>query len=140
MILVDTNVWSELTKPNPDRHVVNWEIANSRKLFLSSVVLAELRAGVALMAPSHRQTALQHTMDRLVELHGDRILNFDEGASVHYAQILLRTKKMGRPIATADAMIAATALRHDMALATRDQGDFAGTGARLINPWKAPSP
>ncbi|MCI1756153.1 MAG: type II toxin-antitoxin system VapC family toxin [Sphingobium sp.] len=105
-------------------------------LWLSSVVLAELRAGVALLPSGKRQTQLENNFRALTTLYADRLLDFDEPASHHYAQVLARAKASGRPIATADAMIAATALHHGMAVATRDMSDFAGAGVRLINPWE----
>ncbi|MCH4150514.1 MAG: type II toxin-antitoxin system VapC family toxin [Sphingobium sp.] len=136
MIVVDTNVWSELTKAAPDPAVIAWEQAHAEDLWLSSVVLAELRAGVALLPSGKRQTQLENNFRALTTLYADRLLDFDEPASHHYAQVLARAKASGRPIATADAMIAATALHHGMAVATRDMSDFAGAGVRLINPWE----
>lgn len=140
MIVVDTNVWSEATKAEPSQSVRAWVRAHNDQLWLPTIVLAELRAGAAMMPPGKRRTALEGHFDRLAALYADRLLDFDEQASLHYARVLEGARTQGRPIGTADAMIAATALRHGMALATRNLSDFAGAGVDLIDPWNAPLP
>jgi toxin FitB len=135
MIVVDTNVWSEATKPRPDPRVHSWAREHNDHLWLSTVVLAELRAGAAVLPAGKRRSAFEQRFETLASEYADRILDFDEPASQHYAAILENSKRLGRPIMTADAMIAATARRHGMSVATRDLGDFAGAGVDLINPW-----
>ena len=140
MIAVDTNVWSEATKAEPSQNVRAWVRAHSDQLWLPTIVLAELRAGAAMMPAGRRRADLESHFDQLAMLYADRLLDFDEQASRHYARVLDGAKMQGRPIGTADAMIAATALRHGMALATRNLSDFAGAGVTLIDPWHAPLP
>jgi toxin FitB len=135
MIVVDTNVWSEATKAEPSPIVRQWARQNESKLWLTSVVLAELRAGAAMMPIGKRRSALETQFDALAQDYEDRLLLFDAQTSAFYAQVLESAKKAGKPIKTADAMIAAAALQHGMVLATRDLGDFAGAGVKLLNPW-----
>jgi len=136
MIVVDTNVWSEATKPSPDPAVRAWSAVNDRHLYLATVVIAELRAGCAVLAVGRKRFALEAQIESIVARFADRILPFDEPAARHYAMILERSKRSGRAIMTADAMIAATALSSGMRLATRDEGDFAAAGVELTNPWQ----
>jgi toxin FitB len=135
VIVVDTNVWSEATKAEPSPVVREWAKQNESKLWLTSVVLAELRAGAAMMPIGKRRSALETQFDELAEEYEDRLLLFDAQSSAVYAQVLETAKKVGKPIGTADAMIAAVALQHGMSVATRDLGDFAGAGVKLVNPW-----
>jgi predicted nucleic acid-binding protein len=137
MILVDTNVWSEATRRDPSAQVRRWAEANGDKLYISAVVLAELRSGCVLMPPGKRREALERQIEAIARRHADRILAFDEAASLHYGKVLASARRAGRPIQTADAMIAATALVHGFSVATRDLNDFAGAGVELINPWAA---
>jgi toxin FitB len=137
MIVVDTNVWSEATKAEPSPVVREWARKNERKLWLTSIVLAELRAGAAMLPQGKRRAALEEQFDELAADYEDRTLMFDSQTSAFYAQVLESAKTAGKPIATADAMIAAAALQHGMSVATRDLGDFAGAGVKLINPWES---
>lgn len=137
MIVVDTNVWSELIRPKPDRSVVHWEAANSHLLWFSTVVLAEFRARSVLMADGHRKTAIAASIEEVVDTYRDRVLDFDDHCASEYGQVLLSARTAGSPIDAADAMIAATARAHSMSVATRNTSDFAGAGVRLIDPWTA---
>ena len=137
MIVVDTNVWSELTRRTPDDRVRQWEAANAHQLWMSAIVLAELRAGAALLPEGRNRALLSQVIEEIATLHSDRILPFDERCAGFYGAVLASAKQAGRPIMTADAMIAATALCHGLAVATRDTNDFSGAGVRLINPWNA---
>jgi predicted nucleic acid-binding protein len=135
VIVVDTNVWSELTKRQPSEAVRRWEAANSPRLWLSAIVLAEFRAGIALMPEGKKRSALETQIEAIVEAYEDRILPFDEQVAPYYGKVLLTARQSGKPIMAADAMIAATALARGMRVATRDANDFAGAGVELINPW-----
>jgi toxin FitB len=137
MILVDTNVWSELIRSEPDQKVVNWEAANGHLLWISTIVLAEFRARAFLMADGKRKEQIALAIEAIASQYSDRILDFDEPCSAQYGAVLLSARKTGFPIDAADAMIAATARAKGMMLATRNTKDFAGTGIELINPWDA---
>ena len=135
MIVVDTNVWSELAKPRPSPRVLTWEAENAPRLWLSTVVLAEWRAGAALMPPGRNREALSTLIETVASAYADRLLPFDERCSRFYGSVLADARGAGKPIATADAMIAATARAHGMSLATRNRNDFAGAAVPLIDPW-----
>lgn len=136
MIVVDTNVWSELTRAEPAPAVLRWERERGRDLWLCSVVLGELRASVALAPAGRRADALRAQIEAVATLWSDRLLAYDEPASRRYGVIVAARERAGRPIGAADAMIAATALAHGMAVATRDVDGFDGTGVRVVDPWQ----
>ena len=136
-MVVDTNVWSEATKREPSPIVRDWARRNQDALWLPAVVLAELRAGAAQMPQGGRRRALEDQFDALQAGYADRLLPFETVTARRYAEVLESARRLGKPIATADAMIAATALQHGMAVATRDLNDFAGAAVKLIDPWQA---
>lgn len=135
MILVDTNVWSEFTRRTPDPAIVQWERQNADSLWLSVVVLAEFRAGGAMMAAGRARDAVVDITEAIATRYAERLLVFDEPCSREYGRVLASARAAGKPILTADAMIAATALANGMRVATRDVNDFAGAGVDIINPW-----
>ncbi len=135
MIIVDTNVWSELARPQPDGRVVAWEAAHANDLWFCTIVLAEFRARAALLPAGKRRDAVTAGIEQIVLNYADRILPFDDACSKQYGPVLLSARQAGRPIQAPDAMIAATARARGMKVATRDVGDFAGAGVDLINPW-----
>jgi predicted nucleic acid-binding protein len=137
MIVVDTNVWSEVIRPEPDPNVVRWEAGHAHLLWFSTIVLAEFRARAALLPAGRRQRDTESMIERVIEAYADRILPFDDRCSREYGTVLLGAREAGAPIAAADAMIAATARAHGMSVATRDRNDFAGAGVSLIDPWTA---
>ncbi len=137
MILVDTNVWSELTRPAPDPSVKQWEARNASQLWLSTIVIGELFSGAFLLPDGKRKSSFLDGYDALIALHQDQILGFDEKSARRYGEVLTILEKAGRNPTTTDAQIAATALTHKMALATRNVKDFAGLGIEVINPWEA---
>jgi predicted nucleic acid-binding protein len=137
MILLDTNVVSELLRPHPDPSVAVWVAAqNAAASFISAITEAELRLGVALLPEGKRRTALGAILeDILSEDFRGRILPFDSSASSSFARIAAARAKMGRPISHPDAQIAATVLSRGARLATRNTADFEACGLELINPW-----
>lgn len=135
MILVDTNVWSEALRAQPDARVVDWAHIHSDNLWLSTVVLAELLSGAHMLPEGLRKQAFLESYHALVESHIDRIAVFDLAAARHYGPLVATLEKAGRNPGTADAQIAATAKARGMAIATRNERDFEGLGLRLINPW-----
>ncbi|MFN7399258.1 MAG: type II toxin-antitoxin system VapC family toxin [Sandaracinobacter sp.] len=137
MILVDTNVWSELCRRQPHPSVLTWEMRVASQLWLSVIVLAEMRAGVALLPQGRNRVALSAMIEALVDRYQQRIVTFDERCSLFYGQVLADARAAGRPILTADAMIAATAHANGMRIATRDVHDFAGAGVEIVNPWES---
>ena len=137
MIVVDTNVWSELARPQPDPRVIAWETSNLHLLWLSTIVLAEFRVRAILLPEGRRRETIAAGIEKIVTSYSDRVLLFDDECSKFYGRVLASSRDRGRPIQAPDAMIAATALRHGMRVATRDLNDFAGAGVVLIDPWTA---
>ncbi len=139
MILLDTNVVSEPLRREPDAGVVGWIDAQPLEtLCLSAMTVAELRAGVALLPPGKRRSALHDSLEkRVLPLFIGRVVAFDLACTPAYAELLATVRKAGAHIGTADACIAAIALAHGLTVATRDTEPFEAAGARVINPWKA---
>jgi predicted nucleic acid-binding protein len=138
MIVIDTNVVSELMRPAPARAVLDWfGRQNPSALYLSAVSEAELRRGVAILPEGRRHDALQAAIDAMVaEDFAGRVLPFDGAAAVAFATVFAARRAAGRPISFPDCQIAATARAHGAAVATRNMGDFAGCGIEVLNPWE----
>ena len=137
MIILDTNVVSELMRPAPEPDVEAW-VANQEAadLFLTAVTEAELRYGLAIMPAGQRRDALGSAIEGMLrEDFSGRILAFDSDAARVYAVIASARRAVGRPASQADAQIAAIARSHGMAVATRNIGDFETMEINLINPW-----
>lgn len=137
MILLDTNILSELMRPVPEKEVEQW-LADQpdASVFISAITEAELRYGVALLPAGKRRSALTAVIeDMLGEDFTGRILPFDSAAAVAFAEIAATRRQTGRTIAQADAQIAAIARSRGAALATRNVSDFEGCGIGVVNPW-----
>jgi toxin FitB len=137
VIVLDTNVVSELMRPEPAATVLDWVDRQAGvEIFLTAITVAELLYGVARLPDGRRKTDLAERIEALLsEDFGHRVAPFDETAAAHYADIVVRRERTGRPISTADAQIAATCRSHAALLATRNVDDFADTDVRIINPW-----
>jgi hypothetical protein len=137
MMVLDTNVVSELMRAQPASQVLDWVNAQpSDQLCLCSVVVAELLYGVGRMPDGVRKSAMLSAVQSMVfEDFAGRVLSFDLDAAVAFAQMMMQREKMGRTIATADAQIAAICAAHGARLATRNIRDFASLDLQLINPW-----
>ncbi len=138
MIVLDTNVISELARRVPDPGVLSWlDSLEVSEVATTAVTAAELRYGVARLPDGHRKRELTVMIRGIVtEDFQGRVLPFDERASACYADIVAGREKIGRPIGVADAQIAAICRDLGAALATRNISDFEETGIELINPWK----
>lgn len=137
MIIIDTNVVSELLRPKPEPRVERW-LSNQDGLtiHLTAISEAELRHGLAIMPAGKRRAALIDAVDSILrnDMAG-RILAFDSTASRSYALIAAGRRSAGRPIMHADCQIAAIAHAHGAVVATRNTPDFEGCEIDLINPW-----
>ncbi len=140
MILLDTNVISELMRPQPDATVLAWaDDLDPGAVAITAMNEAEILHGLARLPEGRRRQQLQQSWDALAaELFAGRIWPFTSEAAHWYAEVLCRRERLARPMATADAVIAATALAHGVRLATRNIDDFAGIGLELVNPWDLP--
>ena len=135
MIIIDTNVLSELLRPTPAAQVEAWlSEQDGAEVYFTSVGEAELRYGLAL---GRRHASLSKAIDNILdEDFRDRILSFDQRAARAYAAIAADRRTSGRPISQFDCQIAAIARVNEGAVATRNSVDFEGCGITLINPWR----
>lgn len=139
--LLDTNVVSETFRPTPNSGVIAWLSGQSRSsLFLPSVGIAELYAGVQQMPAGKRQSQLQAMISAFIEDGGmSNVLGFGLEAADAYGFIVADRARIGRPIGVVNAQIAATARVAGMSVVTRNVRDFADCGIAVINPWEAAS-
>ena len=137
MIVLDTNVVSEPLRLAGEPAVLAWlDQQNIETLYLTTISLAELRYGVAALPDGRRKDGLGTALEsRIIALFGPRVLPFDSAAATAYALIRARAKAAGKAIAAADGYIAATAVAHGFAVATRDTEPFEAAGLPVINPW-----
>lgn len=138
MILVDTNVFSELIKSKPDDAVVEWLFEHRKQTLLSSLVVAELDFGVRTTPGPDKRKMLRGWLERLIEQHEGRIVDFDLAAARRWAGmsagVLIADLRAGsRPF---DTLIAAQALVLDVSLATRNFRHFEATEVKIIDPWQ----
>ena len=139
MIVLDTNVISELMKDAPDPRVTAWARgARLAELRITSTTVAEVFLGIERLPNGKRKRALSTAAGRWVdEMFRERVLVFGSEEARHYASLAASRMRSGRPIGMPDAQIAAIALAHGATLATRNVKDFEGIGLTLINPWDA---
>lgn len=138
MIILDTNVVSEPLKPKPDAAVLAWlDRQAPETLYLTSITLSELQAGIEILPAGKRRTALQGVTSELITRFDGRILSFDHDSAYAFGRAFAGTQKAGDPIHFGDCAIAAIAITHGFALATRNVRDYKGAGIELINPWNA---
>ena len=131
MILLDTNVVSEIMRPKPSKNVINWlNHEDGSMLFLSSITVAEICYG------QRRQQLETRFEGFIAQGFAGRIIEFDESAARAYAEIMGLCKEKGRPMSLPDGQIAAVALVNHLVLATRNIRDFATCGIELINPFE----
>ena len=137
MIVLDTNVISELMRPEPSQRVVRWVGSQPlASLFTTSISEAEILLGVALLPAGKRRKVLQSTVaEMFAEDFADRVLPFDSSAANIFASIVSSRQRVGRPISHADAQIAAIARCHGASVATRNVVDFDGCDVELIDPF-----
>lgn len=137
MIVLDTNVVSELMRRSPDSAVETWAAGYAlEELFFSAVGEAELRYGAAIMPAGRRRETLASDIESMLRASFEnRILPFDSAAARAYAEIAAACRAAGRPVSQPDGQIAAIAHSRGMAVATRNIRDFEAMGIALINPW-----
>ncbi|WP_094555437.1 type II toxin-antitoxin system VapC family toxin [Synechococcus sp. 1G10] len=139
MIVLDTNVISELMRPQPEPRVLAWaDGLDPDAVAITTMNEAEILHGIARLGDGRRKQALRQSWEGLItELFAGRVWGFSSEAAHWYGELLSRRERLGRPMATADAVVAATTLAQGAQLATRDDADFADVGLELINPWNA---
>ncbi|WP_027133919.1 type II toxin-antitoxin system VapC family toxin [Geminicoccus roseus] len=138
--LLDTNVISELFKPEPDPSVLAWfeAVTGEDKLLTASIVVSELAFGIERLPPGRKRRDLQAWFDDLLETTlAGRVLPFDLPEALQYGRLaaLLRDKQP-HALQVQDVQIAAVACQRALTVATRNARDFAGLGVPLVNPWE----
>ena len=137
MIILDTNVVSEIMRDSPRREVLQWMDDHlTSELFITAITEAEIRVGIAFLPDGRRKRDLAEAAERAFSLlFSERILAFDSEAARMYAVIAATRRSAGRPISHADCQIAAIARSHQAQVATRDVNDLTDCGVEVINPW-----
>ena len=133
--LVDTCALSELVKPKPSSDVSDWfDAAAPEALFVSVLTLGEIRKGVEKLEGGRRRARIATWLETaLPAWFEDRVLPVDAGVADEWGRLMAR---LPRPIPAIDSLIAATAIRHRLAIVTRNESDFAASGVDILNPWK----
>lgn len=137
MIVADTNVMSEPTKPAPEPAVLDWFELNSPHIVTTAVSVGEIFRGLGKLPKGRRAQRMRDGAERVLGLYVNDVLPYDDGAARIYAEMATARRRSGRPLATEDGMIAAICVRSGAALATRNASDFDGLGLMLIDPWSA---
>ena len=138
MIVFDTNVVSELMKPQPDESVSDWVRAQTDgDLFTTSITLAEILYGIERLPDGKRKELLRTAASDVFAAFADQVLPFDAVAAARYPTIVDIRERLGLPIDGFDAQIASICQTHRAGLATRNVKDFEHTGIVLTDPWRA---
>jgi predicted nucleic acid-binding protein len=131
--LVDANVLSEPTKPSPERRVIEWLRAHEADIAVDPIVLGELRFGILLLPKGRKRTRLEQWFDAGVQ--SLLCLPWESDTGLKWAELLARLRRTGKAMPIKDSLIAATALTHDLTVATHNQSDFQRAGVRVFDPF-----
>lgn len=131
--LVDANVLSEPTKPAPDAKAVEWLRQNEREIAVDPIILGELRFGILLLHKGKKRARLERWFDAGVARL--RCLPWEAETGLRWAELLASLRANGRAMPIKDSLIAATALVHDLIVATRNRADFEKADVRLVDPF-----
>ena len=134
--LLDTNTVSELSNERPDANVVAWLRRNHQDCFLSAVTIGELVKGLERLPEGRKRRRLTRELRFLQEDYRDRILPYDELSAVEWGRLYAAAKRGNRSLPLEDSLIEATALSHELAVATRNAGDF--FRVRIVDPSATP--
>ncbi len=133
--LVDTNVFAELIKPRPEARVLTWLREYEASLYISTITVGEIRRGIERLPAGSRKLLLTRWLEMLCERMGGRILSFNTSTAHVWGQLKAKWEREGISVPSLDSQIAATAQRHQLAVATRNTADFEKTGVKVINPF-----
>jgi len=139
MIILDTNVVSEMIRPTPSEQVLQWISSQpALLLYTTAITQAEMLYGMEILTKGKKKKALEAALTGMfAEDFRNRVLAFDPDCAKHFAEIASTRKDQGRPIAQFDAQIAAIAKNRKAMLATRNMADFADCGIKLVDPWNS---
>ena len=131
--LVDANVLSEPTKQTANPRVVTWLNANESNLIVDSIIIGELRMGILALPKGRKRDRLEQWYEAVIETID--CLPWDVTISQRWAALVVELKRKGETVPLLDGMIAATALQHNLIVATRNTRDFHKTGVKTFNPF-----
>jgi len=132
-VLVDANVLSEATKPEPDPAVIDWLRRNEREIAVDPIILGEIRFGILLLPRGKRRTRLERWFDEGIRrIH---CLSWEASTGLRWAQLLADLRASGRAMPIKDSLIAATALAHGLKVVTRNRRDFENAGVQAVDPF-----
>jgi predicted nucleic acid-binding protein len=134
--LVDANVLSEATKPDPDERVTEWLGLHEPELAVDPIVLGEIRFGILLLARGHRRSRLERWFEEGVQRL--QCIPWDASTGLRWAELLATLRAQGRAMPIKDSLIAATALAHDLAVVTLNRRDFDAADVSIVDPLSAP--
>ncbi len=134
--LVDTNILSEPTRPNYDDKVRQWLSDHQSQLYASTITIGEIRYGIENLEPGKRQTELQQWLTTTCKIMDGRILSFNASVAHVWGQLRAKWRREGLVMAAIDGQIAATAVRHNLIVATRNVHDFDRAEIRTVNPFE----
>jgi predicted nucleic acid-binding protein len=132
--LVDANILSEATKPDPDATVVDWLRRHERELVVDPTILGEIRFGIGLLPAGSRRRRLEKWFEQGVAKIA--CVAWDASTGLRWAELLVDLRKAGRALPIKDSLIATTALLHDLIVVTRNTRDFTNAGVRVVNPFQ----
>ncbi|GMV94467.1 MAG: hypothetical protein AMXMBFR82_42450 [Candidatus Hydrogenedentota bacterium] len=131
--LVDANVLSEPTRIDPNPQIVEWLSANERNFAVDPIILGEIRIGILLLPHGRKRTNLTEWFDEL--LRTIECIPWDHAVSARWSELVASLRRKGQTLPLLDSMIAATALSHDLIVATRNESDFRRAGVKVLNPF-----
>jgi len=135
--LLDTNCISELTRPRGDPRVLDWlRAADEELLHLSVLTLGEIRKGITALSEAKKRFQIEAWLEKELKIRfAGRILPVDEAVADQWGRLAAKAKQLGRPLAVVDGLLAATALRHNLTVVSRNTADFGNTPVPIFNPW-----
>jgi predicted nucleic acid-binding protein len=137
MLIVDTNVISEIVKPYPSKAIVHWFINNYEDIYMTAFSTQEILYGTEIMPEGKRRTKLQSAYKKLFfKYFENHTIPYDQWAAEEYSKLVAQARAKGRTIPRTDAQISAIVKSYDAALVTRNVKDFEGLGIRLFNPFE----
>ena len=136
MFLADTDLISEPRQKKPNPQVLQWLHTHDRELFLSAITVGEIKKGIELYPDSRKKIELSGWLESLLEDFEGCVLPFAEAEALVWGKLYATAQKAGRKPPGFDSLNAAIALSNGLTLATRNETEYAGTGLKIVNPWK----
>ena len=133
-VLVDANVLSEAMKPSPNSRVLNWLVAHEPRIVIDPIILGEIRIGVLALPKGRRRKNLEHWFEEGVRSFV--CLPWNSDVALCWAALVADLARAGKMMALKDSMIAATAIFHELTVATRNRRDFENAGLDVVNPFE----